>query len=89
MVELEGGVLGEIQFIRNKANLTTLAVIAPFLPQPSTSHYRLVNFIAAVRRSTKIIVRPVQDIVKKCVLVGMQDEDLIYTCIIPNFYESD
>ena len=89
MVELEGGTLGEIQYFISLRNEATLAVIVPFLLQPSTYHYRLANFIVAVRRSTEVIVRPVQDIIKKCVLVEMQDEDLIYICTVPNFYESD
>lgn len=91
MVELEGGGWGEIKYFFTDEICGAIAVIEPLTAQQSSviCNSRLADFIVAVQRSTTIIARPVREIVRKCVLVDIQDLGMLYICRIPNLFESD
>lgn len=90
-MELESGGWGEIQyFFTNEAHSALAVIISLTVQHQSTvCNSRLARFIVAVRKSTEVIVKPVEDIIRKCVLIDIQDADMLYVCRIPNFIESD
>ena len=93
MVQLEDGGWGEIKCFFADEVHSAIAVIEPLdlvTQQPSfVCNSRLADFIKIVKRSTETITRPVKHIIRKCVLVHIQDADMLYLCRIPNFCESD
>ena len=93
MVQLEDGGWGEIKYFFADEVHSAIAVIEPLdlvTQQPSfVCNSRLADFIKVVKRSNETIARPVKHIIRKCVLVHIQDADMLYLCRIPNFCESD
>ena len=91
VVELDGGGWGEIKYFFTDEICSAIAVIEPLTAQQSSviCNARLADFIVATQRSSTLIARPVRDIVRKCVLVDIQDLGMLYLCRMPNLLESD
>ena len=89
VVELLSGEYGELQFfIAATPSYCAIAVLQILHTQPSPFQCsRLRDIILQVERSTTLVARSVKSIVRKCVLVEIQDK--LYVCRIPNLYESD
>ena len=91
VVDLEGGGWREIKYFFTDEICGAIAIIEPVSAYQSSviCNSRLADFIVAFQRLTTLIARPVRDIVRKCVLVDIQDLGILYICRIPNLLESD
>lgn len=80
---------GEIQFFIEYEGKSPMAILQLFdIKSSPFMCSKLQKLILRVEQSdTPKVARSVQDIVRKCVLIGMENE--LYICRIPNLYETD